>query len=46
MEMEEAFRFYYDSDTFKKIIDPETGLYFQSPGYVFSYLEEEVSNQL
>lgn len=46
MEMEEAFRFYYDSDTFKKIIDPETGLYFQSPGYVFSYLEEEISNQL
>ena len=43
MSMEEAFRCYYDSVTFKKIADPETGLFFQSPGYVFSYLEEELS---
>lgn len=42
MSMEEAFRCYYDSETFKKIANPETGLYFQSPGYVYSYLEEEI----
>lgn len=44
MSMEKAFRCYYESDTFQKISSPETGLYFQSPGYVFSFLEEEVEN--
>ncbi len=43
MGMEEAFRWYYNSDIFKKISDPETGLFFQSPGYVYSYLEEEMN---
>ena len=42
MELVDAFRCYYDSETFKKITNPETGLYFQSPGYVYSYLEEEI----
>lgn len=42
MSMEEAFRKYYSSKTFEKISNPETGLYFQSPGYVFSYLESEI----
>ena len=41
MSMDEAFRYYYASDTFKKISDSNTGLFFQSPGYVFSYLEDE-----
>lgn len=44
MGMEEAFRCYYGSETYIKITNPETGLYFQSPGYVFSYLEEEITN--
>ena len=42
MSMEEAFRCYYDSATFQKISNPETGLFYQSPGYVYSYLEEEL----
>ncbi|MBO4489625.1 MAG: hypothetical protein J5741_08250 [Bacteroidales bacterium] len=42
LSMEAAFRYYYGSQTFKKISNPETGLFFQSPGYVFSYLEEEL----
>ena len=42
MSMEDAFRCYYKSDTFQKITNPDTGLFFQSPGYVFSYLEEEM----
>ncbi len=42
MDMEEAFRFFYESETFQKIANPETGLFFQSPGYVYSYLEEEI----
>ncbi len=41
MSMYDAFRCYYASDTFQKISNPKTGLYFQSPGYVYSYLEEE-----
>ena len=42
MSMDEAFRCYYESTTFQKIANPETGLFFQSPGYVYSYLEEEI----
>ena len=43
LSMEEAFRLYYESDTFNKIENPDTGLYFQSPGYVYSYLDDEIS---
>ena len=43
MSMDEAFRYYYASDTFKKISDSNTGLFFQSPGYVFSSLEDEAA---
>lgn len=46
MSMDDAFRCYYNSETFQKIANPETGLYFQSPGYVYSYLEEEISKFL
>ncbi len=45
LSMEEAFRRYYESDTFTMIENPDTGLYFQSPGYVYSYLEEEMNNK-
>ena len=41
MSMEDAFRCFYGSDTFKKLSIPETGLFYQSPGYVFSFLMEE-----
>ena len=41
ISMEEAFRCFYGSDTFKKLSIPETGLFYQSPGYVFSFLMEE-----
>lgn len=32
----------YNSDTFSLLQDPSTGLYYQSAGYVYSYLEEEL----
>jgi hypothetical protein len=35
----------YNSDTFAKLSDPETGLFFQSPGYVYSYLESEIPKE-
>ena len=33
----------YKSKTFSKIEDPETGLYYQSPVYVFDMLKEELA---
>ena len=42
LNMEQAFQTYYASNIYQKILNPETGLYFQSPGYVYSYLEEEI----
>ncbi len=32
----------YNSQTYNKLTDPKTGLYFQSPGYVYSFLRSEM----
>lgn len=40
--MSKAFDIVYGSDTYKALQNPDTGLYFQSPGYVFSFLEDEL----
>lgn len=40
--MEKALDVLYNSDTFALIQDTGTGLYYQSPGYVYSFLEEEL----
>ena len=37
----DAFDRLYKSMTFSKIEDPQTGLYYQSPVYVFDMLKEE-----
>ena len=37
----EVFDRLYKSKTFSKIEAPETGLYYQSPVYVFDMLKEE-----
>ncbi|MEE1082671.1 MAG: hypothetical protein UH850_02875 [Paludibacteraceae bacterium] len=39
----EALDKLYTSNTFAKIEDPQTGLYFQSPVYVFEFFKEEFS---
>ena len=39
--MQEAFDAVYTSRLFEKLSDPKTGLYFQSSGYVYSFLESE-----
>ena len=44
LTMQEAFDKVYDSRLFEKLNDPKTGLYFQSSGYVYSYLQEELNN--
>ncbi len=33
---------YYNSETFQRICNPETGLYYESPVYVFSFLKNEI----
>ena len=43
MSMQEAFDLVYNSRLFEKLNDPKTGLFFQSSGYVYSYLQEEIN---
>lgn len=38
----EAVDTLYSSDTYAKLLEKKTGLYFQSPKYVYSYLEHEL----
>lgn len=42
LSMENALRTLYMSETFTKLKNPETGLYYQSPLYVYSYLNREI----
>lgn len=39
---QEALDVLYTSETFERLQDNETGFYYQSPGYVYSFLENEV----
>lgn len=43
MTIPEALDILYFSDTYKKLCDRNTGLYFQSVLYVYSYLKNEIS---
>ena len=38
----EALDTIYNSETFFHLSDKKTGLYYQSPGYVYSYLDNEL----
>lgn len=42
LTMQEAFDKVYNSRLFEKLNNPQTGLYFQSSGYVYSYLLDEL----
>lgn len=42
MSMEEALRTLYNSDTFAKMEDENTGLYYQSSRYVYDFLKNEL----
>ncbi|MBQ0068971.1 MAG: hypothetical protein KBT09_04365 [Bacteroidales bacterium] len=43
ISMQEAFDKVYNSSLFEKLSNPDTGLFFQSSGYVYSYLKDELS---
>ena len=45
ISMQEAFDIVYQSRLFEKLNNPNTGLYFQSSGYVYSYLQDELNNK-
>ena len=41
-DMKRAIDELYTSETFDRLTDPECGLYYESPGYVFSFLQSEI----
>lgn len=43
MDMKSALDCFYNSETYAKLSVPESGLYFQSAGYVFSILMTEIT---
>ena len=40
--MEQALSAVFNSDTYQKVMNEQTHLYYKSPRYVFSFLEEEL----
>lgn len=42
LTMEQALSMVFNSDTYQKVMDERTRLYYQSPKYVFAFLEEEL----
>ena len=42
MNMQEAVDALYNSDTYEKLKDTRTGLYFQSTVYVYDYLKKDL----
>ena len=43
MDMKSALNCFYNSDTYSKLSKPESGLYFQSEGYVYALLHKEIT---
>lgn len=41
LEIQDALRFIYNSDTYSKLLDKETDLYTQSSGYIYELLRVE-----
>lgn len=42
LTMEQALSVVFNSDTYGKVMDDKTRLYYQSPRYVFSFLDAEL----
>ncbi|MBQ9275295.1 MAG: hypothetical protein IJ228_10805 [Succinivibrio sp.] len=40
---DQAMRAVYDSEVYAKLLDVETGLYSESPAYVFGLLQDELN---
>lgn len=44
MELPDAISAFHNSETFSKLEDFETGLYIESPAYVYDLLKSELKN--
>lgn len=42
LSIEQALLIIFNSDTYRKVIDEQAKLYYQSPKYVFAFLENEL----
>lgn len=42
-DMPEALNVLYNSETFERLSNPATGLYYQSAGYIYDYLRNELT---
>ena len=42
LSLEQALNIVFNSDTYQKVLNEKTHLYYQSPRYVYSFLEEEI----
>lgn len=45
ISISEAIDIFYNSQTFANLYNPLTGLYFQSPVYIYDVLEKELEKQ-
>ena len=43
LSLSDAFEKVYSSKVFEKLKDRQTGLYLQSPAYIYGFLREEMS---
>ena len=43
LSLSEAFKTVYNSAIYGKLINANTGLYLQSPDYIYDYLKEEMA---
>ena len=41
-DMKHAFNELYSSQTYERLIDPECGLYYEGPVYIFQFLKNEI----
>lgn len=45
LPLDEAFSHVYNSYIYKKLLNVATGLYIQSPDYIYDYLKEELADR-
>ena len=43
IEYDEAMNKFYNSEVFEKLVDKETGLYLESPEYVYDLFKDEMN---
>ena len=43
IEYDEAMNKFYNSEVFEKLLDKETGLYLESPEYVYDLFKDEMN---